>query len=119
MFENADLPYTAKHPILLDKTQHHTILMITDTPIRVGHNRVCEILIEAYSMLWEIGERSLMTAVLHCSIVCKLYEGKPLLASSPGSFAQAEKKEPGIHRLCMHQIFNNYSYRRDTRDTKY
>ena len=32
--QNADLPYSAKHPILLDGKHHHTVLVIRDAHIR-------------------------------------------------------------------------------------
>ena len=52
-------------------------------------------------------------------LVSNLCEQVDWLALSQALLRRRRKKEPGIHCLCMHQIFNNNSYRRDVRDAKY
>ena len=67
--QNADLPYSAKHPILLNRKHHLTVLVIQDAHRRVHHNGVRETLTEVRSKFWIIGGRSLVRAVIHgCSL---------------------------------------------------
>ena len=76
--QHADLPYSAKHPILLNKKHPHTALVVQDAHVRVHHNGVRETLTETRSKFWIIGGRSLVRAVVHHCIVCKRFEGKPI-----------------------------------------
>ena len=78
--QNADLPYSAKHPILLNKKHHLTVLIIQDAHHRVCHNGVRETLAEVHSKFWIIGGRGLIRAVVHGCVVCRRYEGRPISA---------------------------------------
>lgn len=44
--QNADIPYAARHPILLPRSHHFTGLVVQDAHIRVRHNGVKETLTE-------------------------------------------------------------------------
>ena len=75
--QNADLPYAAKHPILLSKTHHLTRLLIREAHIRVQHNGVRETLTEVRSKFWIICGRSVVRMVIHKCVTCKRFEGRP------------------------------------------
>ena len=76
--QNADLPYSAKHPILLNKKHHLTTLVIRDAHRRVHHNGVRETLTEVRSKFWIIGGRNLVRSIIHSCVVCRRFEGQPL-----------------------------------------
>ena len=50
--KNADLPFSAKHPILLDKKHYLTLLIVRNAHQRVQHNGVKETLTEVHSKYW-------------------------------------------------------------------
>ena len=79
--QNADLPYSAKHPILLNKKHHLTVLVIRDAHRRVCHNGVRGTLTEVRSKFWIIGGRSLVRFIIHSCTVCKRFEGRLFQAS--------------------------------------
>ena len=73
--QNADLPYSAKHPILLDKKHPLTVLIIRDAHQRVQHDGVRETLTEVCSKFWIISGRSLVRSTIHGCVTCKRFEG--------------------------------------------
>ena len=75
---NTDLLYSAKHPFLLDKKHHFTVLVIRDAHYRVQHNGVRETLTEVRSKFWIIGGRNLVRSIIHSCIVCRRFEGRPI-----------------------------------------
>ena len=91
--QNADLSYSAKHPILLDGKHHHTVLVIRDAHIRVGHNGVRETLTEVRSKFWIIGGRSLVRSVIYRCVVCKRFEGRPVQAPQQPPLPEFRVKE--------------------------
>ena len=54
---HADLPYSAKHPILLDANHGFTMLVISDCHERVMHGGVKETLTELRSKFWLVKGR--------------------------------------------------------------
>ena len=58
--QNADLPYSAKHPILLNRKHYLATLGIRDAHRRAQHNGVRETLTEVRAKFWLIGRRSLV-----------------------------------------------------------
>ena len=86
--QNSDLPYSAKHPILLNKKHYLTVLVIRDAHNRVHHNGVRETLTEVRSKFWIIGGRSLVKSVIHSCVVCRRFEGgetHPCSSSTPAT----------------------------------
>jgi hypothetical protein len=75
---NADLPFSAKHPVLLNKKHYFTSLIVRNAHQRVQHNGVKETLTEIRARYWIIGGRSLVRLLIHRCVVCKRFEGKPL-----------------------------------------
>lgn len=73
--QNADLPYSAKHPILMGKKHPLAVLIIHDAHRRVQHDGVRETLTEVLSRFWIISGRSLVRSVIHGCVTCKRFEG--------------------------------------------
>ena len=67
-------------PILLDKKHYLTTLVVMYAHQRVQHNGVKETLVEVRSKYWIIGGRSLVRSLIHRCIICRRFEGRPLLA---------------------------------------
>ena len=61
----ADLPFTTKHPLLLDQRHHLTTLIVREAHERVQHNGVKETLTELRSKYWIIRGRSFVRRILH------------------------------------------------------
>ena len=81
--QNAAIPYSTKHPILLPKDHHLTTLFVRKAHERVLHNGVRETLTELRSKLWIVKGRSFVKKVLHQCRVCRRYEGNPYQAPLP------------------------------------
>ena len=69
--QNVDLPFAAKHPILLPRSHHYTGLVVRDAHIRVCHNGVKETLTEVRSRYWVIKGRSLTRSLVHRCTTCR------------------------------------------------
>ena len=80
---NADVPYSVKHPILLPRDHHFTLLIVRRAHERVLHNGVKDTLNEVRSKFWIIKCRSLLKKLIHRCVVCKRFEGKPCLGPPP------------------------------------
>ena len=80
---HAELPYTTKHPILLDSNHGFTALVIRDCHRRVMHNGVKETLTELRSKFWLVKGRQAVKKLLHNCVTCRRYEGKPYKAPPP------------------------------------
>ena len=74
---NADIPYSARYPVLLHKRHHLTLLIIRDAHQRVMHNGVKETLTEIRSRFWIVRGRQLVRTVLNKCVICHRYEGRP------------------------------------------
>ena len=77
---NSDLPQTAKHPVLLDKGHHVTLLIVRDSHERVLHGGVKATLTELRSRYWIIQGRSFVRRILQKCTVCRRFQGRPYLA---------------------------------------
>ena len=74
---NAELPSSAKHPILLPKDHHVTKLIIWDCHIRVMHSGTKATLTELRSRYWIISGRQTVRKLFYGCTVCHRYQGKP------------------------------------------
>ena len=74
---NAELPSSAKHPILLPKDHHVIKLIILDCHFRVMHSGTKATLTELNSRYWIISERQTVRKLLYGCTVCRRYQGKP------------------------------------------
>ena len=81
--QNAAVPYQTKHPILLPRDHHDTLLLVRRAHYRVLHNGVKETLTELWSNFWIIKGRILVKNVIHRCRICRRYEGKPYGAPRP------------------------------------
>ena len=75
--QNAELPFSTKHPILLSKEHHLTSLIVMSAHQRVQHNGVKETLTEVRSRYWIIGGRNLVKSIIHKCVICRRFDGKP------------------------------------------
>ena len=76
--QNADLSFSSKHPILLNKKHYLTYLIVKNAHERVQHNGVKETLTEVRSKYWIIRGRSLVKSFIHKCIICRRFDGMPL-----------------------------------------
>ena len=79
--QNANLPFSSKHPILLNKKHYLTYLIVKNAHRRVQHNGVKETLTEVRSKYWIVGGRSLVKSFIHKCITCRRFDGMPLHAT--------------------------------------
>jgi hypothetical protein len=63
--QNAKIPYSARHPVLLPRSCPFTALVVHDAHRRVCHNGVKETLTEVRSRFWIVKGRSLARAIIH------------------------------------------------------
>lgn len=77
---NANVPFTSKHPVLLDKKHHLTFLIVSEAHRRVQHNGVKETLTEVRSKYWIVGGRSVVRLHIHKCVTCRRFEGRPFCA---------------------------------------
>ena len=84
ILDNADLPYAAKHPILLPQSHHYTGLVVRGAHIRVCHNGIKETLTEVRSRRYcVIKGRSLTRSLVHRCTTCRRYDGAPFCGPPP------------------------------------
>ena len=69
--QNAAVSYSTKHPVLLPKGHHLTLLFVRKAHERVLHNGVKETLTELRSKFWIVKGRSFVKHVLH---QCQVWE---------------------------------------------
>ena len=79
----AEIPYGVKHPILLPRQHHLTTLVVRCAHLRVLHNGVKETLTEVKSKFWIVKGRAFVKKCIHQCIVCKRFEGRPLIGPTP------------------------------------
>lgn len=68
---NAQLPECTKHPILLDKKHHFTLLVVRDCHSRVMHNGVKETFTELRSRYWIVQGRQFVRRLLYECKICR------------------------------------------------
>ena len=81
--QNAAVPYPTKHPILLHKNHHLTLLLVKEAHCRVLHSGVKETLSELRSRFWIIKGRNFVKTIIHQCHVCRRHEGNPYSAPRP------------------------------------
>lgn len=79
---NSHLPEQTKHPILLHKEHHLTLLIVRECHKRVMHGGVKTTLTEIRSKYWIVQGRSFVRGVLQKCVVCRRFQGRPY-ASPP------------------------------------
>ena len=77
------MPYGAKHPILLPRQHYLTTLVVRQAHSRVLHNGVKETLTEVRFKFWIVKGRAFVKKCIHQCVVCKWYEGRPLIGPRP------------------------------------
>ena len=80
---NAEIRYDAKHPILLPRSHHLTLLIVRRAHQRVLHNGVKDTLNEVRSKFWIVKGRSFVRAVIHRCVICRRFEARPCLGPPP------------------------------------
>lgn len=81
--QNSNLPFSTKHPVILDKDHHLTLLYIRRAHERVKHSGVKATLTELRSKFWIVKGRSVVRQVLRQCFVCRRHEGRPLQGPPP------------------------------------
>ena len=81
--QNADLSYSAKHPILITRFHYLATLLVWRAHERVFHGGVKATLTELRSQFWIICGRSLVKHLIRKCVICRRYEGKPYGAPNP------------------------------------
>ncbi|CAC5382832.1 unnamed protein product [Mytilus coruscus] len=71
--ERADLPYDAKHPIILPKDSNISKLIIEDIHRSVGHLGKNSILAELRQKFWIIGASSIIKGIVSKCVICRKY----------------------------------------------
>ena len=74
---NTDLPYSTKHPILLNSKDHITELIVRQCHLSVKHGGVKETLTELRSSYWIIRGRNFVRKLLRQCVTCQRFTGKP------------------------------------------
>ena len=72
---NAELPFSAKYPVLLPRSHPITTLIIQRCHEAVGHNGVKETLVQLRSQYWIIKGRQTVKGHIFKCVVCRRYEG--------------------------------------------
>ena len=81
--QNAGVPYCTKHPVLLHKDHHFTMLIVKQAHSRVLHGGVKETLAELRSKFWIVRGRNFVKSIIHQCYACRRYEGQPYSAPPP------------------------------------
>ena len=91
--ENASLPYSTKHPLLLPRNHPITPLLVQEAHLRVKHNGVKETLTELREKFWIIKGRSLVRLIIHRCVQCRRFEGPAYKAPPPPPLPACRVKE--------------------------
>ena len=81
--DKAEMPYSTRHPIILPRSHHYTLLIIRRAHKRVLHSGVKETLTEMRSKYWVVKGRAMVKKVLHSCVICRRFEGLPYRAPPP------------------------------------
>ena len=90
---NADLSYSAKHPVSLPRHHLLTMLIIKDAHEKVFHNGVKETLTEICFRFWILKGRSLVKSIIRQCTLYWWFEGRPYLAPPPPPLPEFWVKE--------------------------
>ena len=91
--ENADLPMTTRHPVLLPKHHPLTVLVIKEAHERIMYNGVKETLAEVRSRYWIVQGRQVVRQLLSRCVIFRRYEGLPQRAPQPPPLPQFRMKD--------------------------
>lgn len=81
--QNANVPYSTKHPALLHKDHHFTKLLFRKAHVRILHSGVKDTLAELRTNFWIVKGRSLVKSFIHqCSL--PTFRGSPLFIHQSG-----------------------------------
>ncbi|XP_022792234.1 uncharacterized protein LOC111331393 [Stylophora pistillata] len=89
----AQLPASAKYPILLDKSHYITSLFVRDSHKRVMHGVVKSTLTELRARFWIVQGRQFVRKLLYECVVCRRLEGGPCVAPPPPPLPEFRVKE--------------------------
>ena len=81
--QNADVPFSTKHPILLTRQHHLAELLVRRAHDRVFHGGVKSTLTELRSQYWIVRGRSYVRQILRKCVHCKRFEGRPYRPPNP------------------------------------
>ena len=81
--QNATIPYSTMHPMLLHRNHHLTLLVVQKAHRKVLHNGVSETLAKTRARFWILKGRSFVKSVIHRCHICRHHEGPPYSAPSP------------------------------------
>ena len=81
--ENANLPYSTKHPIVLPREHCFTQLVIQRAHQRILHNGLKETLTEVRAKYWVIKGRAVVKRVISKCCICRRFEGPPYKGPPP------------------------------------
>ena len=91
--QNADIPFAAKHPVLLPRKHPLTALIACNAHLHVDHNGVKETLTELRQRYWVVRGRSLIRAIIHRCTTCKKHEGAPIVGPPPHLCQNSESRK--------------------------
>ena len=91
--QNANLPYSTKHPILLPTKHRLTQLIIMRAHERVFHNGTKDTLNEIRSSYWIVKGQSVVRGVIHQCILCRRLEGRSYRVPGPPPLPEFRVKE--------------------------
>ena len=91
--EKANLPQSAKHPILVDKEHYFASLIVYDSHRRVMHNGVKETLTDIRSQYWIVRGRQFVRKLIGRCSICRRFEGKPYQAPPPPPLPEFRVRE--------------------------
>ena len=80
---HGDLPFSAKHLIVLDANHGFTTLVIRNCHESVIHDGVKETLTKLRSKFWLARGRQVVKKLLYSCVTCRRHEGKPYQAPPP------------------------------------
>ena len=89
----AQLPASAKYPILLDKSHYITSLFGRDSHKRVMHGGVKSTLTELRSRFWIVQGRQFVRKLLYECVVCRRLKAGPYVAPPPPPLPEFRVKE--------------------------
>ena len=95
--QNANLPYSAKYPILLAKGHPISTLLVRRAHERVFHSGVKATLTKLRSQYWIVQGRSFVRQLIRRCIVCKRFEGSAYHAPNPPPLPPSRLMK--LHRL--------------------
>lgn len=81
--QNADLSYSAKHPILITRSHRLATLPVWRAHERVFYRGMKATLTKLRSQFWIICGRSLVKRLIRKCVICRRFEGKPYSGPNP------------------------------------